>query len=767
MIRASCICVPVLFLLALSARAENPTVVVKIPPSTAPTVSSPYNVVPVQVPAPAAAPAESKVPASAESAPEHPYYVLDELFPLAGFAPLPGEGRLDPYNLGIVWGFALPDGPSWVGSDHGPSWIATRLGWWGTSTSGSEVKTGEWQGLTASPFWDIDGLLTNGQRTVNFSATGLDNDTTQGMLQYYGPNGSARINAQQFIHRLDHDPIDNIANRPLPVPAGFSGIYKTDLNTGDNYAIRVEEMNGETVTNLTDNIKLRVQFFGMKKFGDRQAEAIAHCYQARGVSGRNCHVLSQTQHIDWTTAEVTPRLEATFGPVTIEYARLMRQFTQNDQLVTRDYTGLAPQIISGTYPYAVVPDITTQMDQLRMNWCVAEKTRVYAYGYLGRMDNFNRDIERNFNGYDVRLTDYTLDGLMVTAFAKGYNQTGNSPSVLLPDETQFLSPTDARNNIRLPIEYHRTTAGLRNRYLPHFSAPFLDHLAFTSGYEYDVVDRNNAVYQQSNAAFTFSQPSTITNTVYVGVEQPWTPTVDSYARYKINFIQNPLYGFRETSGVLNSGLPQQQHIVEVGGGWYPLPGLGLSAQQQVDLSWHDANISVVPGNIPHFHEESYSTTATMWLAATDKLSFVTSAAVMTNWIDQNITLGDDYLEPGAPNLGLKAPVTLPWFYGGRNFVGTFRADYRCSKTTRLYAGYEYVHGKDAFDNRNFQALWGTLGEFSKVIVDTHQILAGIDWRPTELISVYLRYTFFDYVDARASYNNGTAHMVMAGLALTR
>ncbi len=690
-----------------------------------------------------------------------------ELFPLAGFVPLPGEGRLDPYNLGITWGFDTPEGPSWVGTGRERSSLAGRFGWWGTSTTGSATKVGEWQSLSPSAFWDIDGLQTTGDRTFNFFATGLDNDTTQGMLQYYGPLMRARIDAQQFLHRLDHDPINNIANRPLPVPAGFSGIYKTDLNAGDNYAIRVEQLNGEMVTYLADNVKFRVQFFGMKKFGDRQAEALAHCFQARGVAGRNCHLLSQTQHIDWTTAEVTPRLEATFGPVTFEYARLMRQFTQNDQVVTRDYNGTSPALISGTYPYAVVPDITTQMDQFRVNWAVADKTRFYGFGYFGRMDNYNRDIERNFSGYDVRLTDYTLDGVMVTAYAKGYHQTGNSPSVLLTDELQGLTPTQARENIRAPIEYHRTSAGLRNRYMPYLSAPLFSHLAFTGGYEYDYLGRNNAIWQTSGEEFTFNQPSTITNTLYVGVQQPWTATVDSYARYRVNFISNPLYGFRETSGVLNSGLPQQRHVVEVGGGWYPLANLGLSARQEVDVGWHDANISEVPGNVPRFNQQSYSTNLTLWYAPTPRLALVGSAAFMSNWIDQNITLGDDYVEPGAPNVGLLNPVTLPWFYGGRSSIFTARADYRWTPTVRVYAGYEFVHGNDAIQNRNFTSAWGNLGDFSQVINDTHRVLAGLDWKPTELMSVYLRYTFFEYDEANASYNNGTAHMVMAGLTLIR
>lgn len=682
------------------------------------------------------------------------------LLPLKGFAALPGYGRIDPFNLGIVWPFEDPD--FLPGHGERRNWLAVRAGVWGVTRQGSPTKVGEWQSLRSSEFWDIDGLFTDGGRTFNFFASGLDNETNQGLFQFYGPGWRASADFQRFLHRLDHDPIANISSERLPVPSGFSGIYKTDLNAGEDYAIRVEQLKGQVVTDLSDHVKFRVQFFGMRKFGERQSDAMAHCFQARGVPGQNCHILSQRQQIDWRTAEVTPRLEARFGPVTIEYARLMRQFSQDDQRVFRDYTGLPPQLIVGTYPYAYVPDITTQMDQLRLNIDLAEKTVFYGFGYVGRLENHYRDIHRNIYGYDLRLTDTTLEGLQLTAYTKGYYQNGTTPETLLPDETQFLTPQQARANIREQIGFERTTAGVKSRYRPNFSDSLFCRLAFISGYEYDILSRPNAIYEQSDEAFSFAQPSTISHTIHAGVQQPWTPTLDSFARYKVQFISDPLFGFRETSGVINTGLPKQRHIVELGGGWYPVHNFGISAGQEFDLAWMHADISEVPGNVPDFNEQSYSSNISLWYAPTKKLALIASAAFMSNWIDQNITLGDDYIEPGNPPGALLRPITRPWFYGGQNSVLTFRADYRWTTALRTYAGYEFSRGKNAFDNRNFAELWPDLPNYSQVLVETHRVLAGVDWQPRECWTVYMRYIYFDYADKTAAINSGTAHMLLAG-----
>jgi hypothetical protein len=682
-----------------------------------------------------------------------PLYIYGESFYLRGFAPVPGPIAVDPFNIGVI---GFPSGAPYPGAGAEPHWLALRFGGWGTVTHGSPDGVGEYQSLASSPFWDVDGLWTDSTRTLNFTATGLDNEDTQAGFQFYSPGLKASAGFQQFPHRLGQEPLTNFEHA--------NGFQTQNLNVGEDYAIRVQEFKGDVGAYLTDNIKFRVQAWGMHKFGDRQANAMTHCFQAQGTSGRNCHVLSQSQHIDWLTMEVTPRLEGRFGPVTIEYSRVMRQFTQDDQPVFRSYNGLPP-ILVGDFPYAIVPENTTQIDQLRVGVDLTDRTRFYGYGWGGQTENHFRDVRRDYVGYDLRLTDSTLQGFSVTLYTTGKHENGTVPTTYLPDETQGLTPQQTQALIRAPVEYHRTTAGLRGRWRPLPEDPLFGRLSLTGGYEYELLDRDYAVYKQSSDAFIFGQQNTATHTVYAGVQQLWTPELDTYARYKVLFIRNPLYGFSEASGVVNTSLPEQKHIVECGAGWYPTGNFGFSANQEFDLGWQSGHNFPVPGNVVDFGEQSYATTLTAWYAPTPKLSLTAGASFLSNWIDQNITLGDDFLGFGNPGGDLTAPVTRRWNYGGRAAVLSFKADQRLCPSVWAHASYEYVRGNDRFDNRGFADLWPDLPVYSSVVVVTQRVGAGIDWKPREMMSVYLRYIYFNYSDDSPAHKSGTAHFILGGLEM--
>jgi hypothetical protein len=751
MMRPIAICILTLALVAGRVCAdETPSLLPAQSPAGTPPPKEPASTTPTLP----AAKTDGGTAATAERTPPVPVAVFPN--------PLENIFFANPFDLGGNWRYPPPNYLNPLEGGHDPDSLAFRLGGFGVTHSGSPVKTGEYQRLQSWPFGDIDGLRTDGTRTFNFFGTAFDSQDQQAELQYYGPAIRAIFGFQQFPHQLDHRPINNFNLIPND--------QAQDLNVGEDYAIRVEEFKGDVSANLTENIKLRVQAWGMRKFGDRQAEAMTHCFQAQAGGTRSCHVLSQSQHIDWFTAEVTPRLEARFGPVTIEYSRLMRQFSQNDQLVTRTYNGFSP-ILMGEFPYAIVPESLTQMDQLRIGIDLANHTRLYAFGYIGDTNDHFRHTRRDYDGYDVRLTDSTIRGLSLTAYAKGYHQSGMLPPTLLPDETQGLTDQQIQNELRHPIDFNQTTVGMRGSWRPAWFDPSLCRLTFTGGYEFDVLNREYAVYQQGDvlnniiANIQFDEPRTQTQTVHVGAQQVWNTCLDTFARYKVEFVKNPLYGFSETSAVVNTSLPKQRHIVEVGGGWFPCHNFGISTQEEIDLAWHFADISAVPGNLIHFNEESYSTVATVWYAPTQQLSLTGSVAFLSNWLEQNITLGDDYITPGMPAGSLTPPETRRWNYGGTANIFSCRANYRLREDISLFAGYEYSRGNDRFGNRGFADLWPDLPQYSTVLVVTQRINTGIDWRPTELLTVYFRYIFFDYDDKSPGYNRGQAHIFLAGLSM--
>ena len=114
--------------------------------------------------------------------------------------------------------------------------VAVRGGWWDVTRLGSATKVGEYQGLTSSPFWDLDFLKSNGESTLDLFGAGLDNETTQSGLYLFTPAYEANLRYGRFLHRLDHDPLVN-----MPQPVSGAEIIAEDLNVGEDYAVRVQD----------------------------------------------------------------------------------------------------------------------------------------------------------------------------------------------------------------------------------------------------------------------------------------------------------------------------------------------------------------------------------------------------------------------------------------------------------------------------------------------------------------------------------------------
>ena len=76
---------------------------------------------------------------------------------------------------------------------------------------------GEWQGLEeSSPFFDVDGLTSDGRRTANFWISGPESEATMAGLEFYnGPGLSFDMDYRRFLHRLGVKPIGGPA-----VPGG-------------------------------------------------------------------------------------------------------------------------------------------------------------------------------------------------------------------------------------------------------------------------------------------------------------------------------------------------------------------------------------------------------------------------------------------------------------------------------------------------------------------------------------------------------------------
>ncbi len=338
---------------------------------------------------------------------------------------------------------------------------AVRFGWWAVGSRGSQVKTGEFQDLQSSPFWDVDMISSDGIRTWNVILSGLDKEANDAHVQYYGPEGIGKLDFERYIRRLDHQPLTGLdlpygqvppASPPPPDQQG--NVITNDLNIGQDYAIRIEELNAKYRGKLMDNVTWRMNVWSQRKFGERQENATAHCFNFNapapaGATGNVCHVLSQSQSIDWRTVEIQPVLEAKFEHATVEYSHTMRTFGADDETVSRQYThfnGFSPanDVLGPNYDYALVPDTVTQTDRLKVSTNLTDCNQLYSNMYIGGTNDELRDMHRNFNGYDLRLTNTAIDQVKLTGFTSRYAENTSYPPF-------FLTAPPLRRPRLLPI----------------------------------------------------------------------------------------------------------------------------------------------------------------------------------------------------------------------------------------------------------------------------------------------------------------------------
>jgi hypothetical protein len=620
--------------------------------------------------------------------------------------------------------------------------FAARFGWWLVDANGSPTKVAEYEGLGSSPFADVDGLFSDGLRTVNLSGTFLDNETSQAGLDYFGPRLSADFDLQRYLHRLDHDPLANMGS----MTSGEETI-KEDLNVGEDYVVRVEDVRTSFEGRLTEHVKARFNFRSLRKHGERQANAMQHCFCE--IRQNNCHVVSQRQEIDWQTVKFEPVIEAKFGPVRAEYSRPMRVFSQDDQLVTRRFYLYGPH-----FPierdYASVPENFSQVDRLKLAVDLAAQTDLYAKLSAGDTENKYRDTHRKFQVYDLRLTNRTWDGLTLTGYITLNKQTNESPPFLLPEEMAALSVPNAwvpPYGIRHPVDYSTTMAGAEASWQPFRTSSFAKGLSFTAGCEEGSLDRKFADYFIEDPQIVVDQEHTLVTSGHVGASMRFSQRLDTRMRYKFRSVQDPLFGINRYEGTTNTSLPEDQHLVEIGGTWRPLNNFTANVTVGMENRTHHSEIA-------DFDESSLPMTFSLWYAPTPAWSFSAGYGFYSNWIEQDILFPSDAPQAETWNRSR-------WDYDGRFRVLSVGAAYVWTPKITLSGGLQLVSANNAFDPL---APWPDLPLYSEVVVDTTRVTAGVDWQLRERISAYFRYRFEEYLDKSAGYNSGTAHMSLVGLS---
>ncbi|MCU0961206.1 MAG: hypothetical protein MUF48_13985, partial [Pirellulaceae bacterium] len=661
------------------------------------------------------------------------------------------------------------------------NWLATRFGWWAVGTNGSKALVGEWQGLQeSSAFFDVDGLTSDGTRSANFWVTGPESEATMAGLQFYnGPGLAFDVDYRRFLHRLGVTPIGGPAlpngfapeggfyNPPLPnntpgfvmygsnYPPGNTGVVGADLiNAGDDYAIRVQQFEADVKGRITDNLSWRINFWGLKKEGTRQANTQQHCFGTPAPGGRSCHVMTQGQNIDWVTAQVEPAIAWQSEAFSIEYSRTMRSFQQDDQLVLGDYrAAVAAYGLGAIGANNWVSENYTEIDRVKMWSQLAQNTDLYVLGWVGNTHNRFRESDRKFYGVDARVTNQSIDGLSATVYGKTHVQNNSADTQSLnsryPGDPNWLEPrppqqmyTPADNYLGL-ADRHWTAVGIKNRWRPFYdSYGVAKGFAVVGGYEWAQIERKNVTYNLDNLV-PFTQPTTVSNMVFVGVQEDWSSALSSFLRYRFTANSWPIVGVTERhqlslDAAINSNQPEYVGQVELGGTWNVADDFMLTGTFWIENSYNHSEYV-------NFSETAYPYVLSAWYTPHQQWSFVAGYANLTNWITQDITLGREDGVGATP--GELIAFTAPWNFTGRSDVINLAASFAATERLSLMTQAEYVRAENFFlvppSPPTANPPYTDLPGYSAVVNDIYRITAGVDYLIRPRINAFVRYNIYD------------------------
>ncbi len=204
----------------------------------------------------------------------------------------------------------------------------------------------------------------------------------------------------------------------------------------------------------------------------------------------------------------------------------------------------------------------------------------------------------------------------------------------------------------------------------------------------------------------FTQPTTVSNMFFAGVQEDWSPALNTFLRYRVTTNSWPIVGVTERhqlslDAAINSNQPEHVGQVEMGGTWSVADDLMINGMFWIENSYNHSQYV-------NFSETAYPYTLSAWYTPNACWSFVAGYANLTNWITQDITLGRE--NGPAPEL---VAWTVPWNFTGKSDVINLAASYAASEKLRLMSQLEYVRAENYFQHRSLRprplALLGPAG----------------------------------------------------------
>ncbi|MDY0190100.1 MAG: GSU2204 family CXXCH-containing (seleno)protein [Desulfuromonas sp.] len=594
-------------------------------------------------------------------------------------------------------------------------WSAAEinLGYTGASSNDSLNKTAEYESMDSSVGGGLDldvrhngiGIELSGQYTdadENEAAASLDiKRVIRGKYDY-----------QKFIHRLRHDalfedqthlsatggpgysafePSINVADHefydgiiaanavPMMLEDGSIGLEGlqtatfNDLDQGRDYMIERRKHKASAKLQIPSFPYLvpEVKFSHEEKHGWKQSTLMTgQCTP--------CHTVAVGQEIDQTTEEVSIGATFKMAGLTASYFHTEREFDNHSDdyahegRVDNEYyydtvtKGAATQLYmdrelfeNSEQEIGITADIEKQMDTVKLRYDAPVQTTFYGSYVSAETKNNYNDLEYDSDTLFFSLSNRSIAGLRVKAYAKQYE---------IDSDDLYVDMTSYSNNTTITLgslsdepvsyfNYERPSSASRNVWEAGVDASYVlsSRAMLTGAYTYKIVDRDNDTFKEYDTSALLDEAylddeQTTYNTIELGISARPLSTVNMRAKYTYEHadtpfsysdglgyddlygwtqlleetgsdaldmsVNSPFYqvlrsGYRTTSG---SNVAENHHQLKASGTWTPNDIFSLSLNGQYTFEENDDAYN-------DWENNSWNAGVSFFLMPTQKLSF--------------------------------------------------------------------------------------------------------------------------------------------------
>lgn len=556
---------------------------------------------------------------------------------------------------------------------------------------GNRSKVGEYDVLEPGMDSSFNIMSRSNGKYFNMNGQYLDDDDLSFYLnmdinRYFRSD----ISFTRFQHFLEYNPLTNQD-------------YVNDFNKGADSKLLIQELKADNTLLVPQLpfLKFNFDYRSYQKRGHKQATTIGKCSQ--------CHVTSRNKRVDTSTNDVVSGLEATFGPATVSYSHLLRDFTEHADAPMANYgDGASFFLVKGAAPYSMVPDSRMNVDTVSLRSALPWQSTIYANVQHGTRKNRTTGDKVTFNSFATRLSKYFSRYLSFDAFYNMYKLENKS-----------------HNGIDIDTErggFDMTMHPVKNS-------------ALTCSYQWTDTDRDNADWN-----------STRKNIYRISWSQRLAKKVRLNMYYRKTRVNDPLVMKDQTfNDVVQTSLPQKEDELYGTVSWSPRYNLTLNAS----LRYTDSRSSRYNSD-----EDRWEYVAGFWYVPYERLTLTGSFTLSTTDVNTSGTLKTYHLTGSE---SLYKYNDFP--YDGKSQAWFFSANYLLTSKITLAGDISLVRSKCDFDKRIDGSNQGSLSDISIGQVET---AFGISYAWTRSLTMHARYMFREYDDHEENYYDGRINLISVG-----